>query len=319
MKRKLSLISAILAFAVLIVSSGAAAEACRRGISVCLELIIPSLFPFFVLSLMLNRLGLPSALGHVLTPLAARIYGVSGAGASALIIGLLGGYPLGAAYIADMRRSGAVSVGECERLLAFCNNSGPAFLIGAIGGGVFGSARVGVLLYLVHVLSALLTGLFFRGKNACTESQPILLDSEDIAASLPECVKQAAVSLVNVCAFVVFFTVLAGVLDSGGAVSLLCGSISAHFGWELHFTRALLMGILELGSAAGAMQGLAVTPHNLALAACLVGWGGVSVHMQTAAVLNGTNIKGALHFAGRLISAAAAAVLAYALGILFIS
>ena len=319
MKRKLSLISAILAFAVLIVSSGAAAEACRRGISVCLELIIPSLFPFFVLSLMLNRLGLPSALGHVLTPLAARIYGVSGAGASALIIGLLGGYPLGAAYIADMRRSGAVSVGECERLLAFCNNSGPAFLIGAIGVGVFGSARVGVLLYLVHVLSALLTGLFFRGKNACTESQPVLLDAVDIAASLPECVKQAAVSLVNVCAFVVFFTVLAGVLDSGGAVSVLCGSISAHLGWELHFTRALLMGILELGSAAGAMQGLTVTPHNLALAACLVGWGGVSVHMQTAAVLNGTNIKGALHFAGRLISAATAAVLAYALGILFIS
>ena len=212
-----------------------------------------------------------------------------------------------------------MSAGECERLLAFCNNSGPAFLIGAIGGGVFGSARVGVLLYLVHVLSALLTGLFFRGKNACTESQPVLLDSEDIAASLPECVKQAAVSLVNVCAFVVFFTVLAGVLDAGGAVSVLCGSISAHFGWELHFTRALLMGILELGSAAGAMQGLAVTPHNLALAACLVGWGGVSVHMQTAAVLNGTNIKGALHFAGRLISAATAAVLAYALGILFIS
>ena len=58
---------------------------------------------------------------------------------------------------------------------------------------------------------------------------------------------------------------------------------------------------------------------NLALAAGIVGWGGVSVHMQTAAVLNGTNIKGALHFAGRLISAATAAVLAYALGILFIS
>ena len=67
------------------------------------------------------------------------------------------------------------------------------------------------------------------------------------------------------------------------------------------------------------MQGLSVTPHNLALAAGIVGWGGVSVHMQTAAVLNGTNIKGALHFAGRLISAAIAAVLAFALGIVFIS
>ena len=51
----------------------------------------------------------------------------------------------------------------------------------------------------------------------------------------------------------------------------------------------------------GAMQGLAATPQNLALCAFLIGWGGVSVHCQTAAVLAGTTLKSARHTAGRFL------------------
>ena len=116
-------------------------------------MIIPALFPFFVLSILLNRLGLPGMLGKLFAPFASRLYGISGAGASALLIGLTGGYPLGAAYIADMERQGSITASEGERLLGFCNNSGPAFIIGAVGSGVFGSVKIGLLLYAVHIFA----------------------------------------------------------------------------------------------------------------------------------------------------------------------
>ena len=70
--------------------------------------------------------------------------------------------------------------------------------------------------------------------------------------------------------------------------------------------------------AAGALRGLSPTPLNMALAAGILGWGGISVHFQTLAVLAGSKIKGALHFAGRLISASIGMVLAYALSMLLL-
>ena len=318
MKNRLAVIICLCSFAALTLCSGQVIQSCRYAVELCLSLILPSLFPFFVLSVLLNRLGLPGYLGRLLTPLASRVYGVTGAGASALLIGLTGGYPLGAAYIANMERSGAITAREGERLLAFCNNSGPAFIIGAVGAGAFGSGKAGLLLYLCHVLSAMLTGLFFRQKDYCREIPPLQLDTVYISQALPEAVKQAMGALLNVCGFVMCFTVLVGLLDAGGAFSLLCGQLSAAFGLELQFTHAALTGVLELGSAAGALRGLSPTPLNMALAAGILGWGGISVHFQTLAVLAGSKIKGALHFAGRLISASIGMVLAYALSMLLL-
>lgn len=302
-------------FAALLLSPEAGSESCRAALRLCGELIIPSLFPFFVLSILLSRLGLPTVLGRALSPAAARLYGVSGAGATALVIGLTGGYPLGAAYIADMEKSGVIGVCEGERLLGFCNNSGPAFIVGAVGVGIFRSGRIGLLLYAVHILSALLTGLFFRAGSGDFElCKPIEPDENELTGVLPGAVRQALISVLNVCAFVVCFTVLVGVLDAGGQFSLLCGRIAELLGTGLRFNRAVLTGLLELGSGVAAMRGLRAGPAELALAAGMLGWGGLSVQMQTSAVLEGSNIKGALHFAGRLISATVAAVLGYIAG-----
>ena len=246
MNRKLAAAAALCAMAALIFSAKEAAAACLNALELCGRMIIPALFPFFVLSILLNRLGLPGILGKVFAPFASRLYGISGAGASALLIGLTGGYPLGAAYIADMERQGSITAGEGERLLGFCNNSGPAFIIGAVGSGVFGSVKVGLLLYAVHIFSALVTGLFFRNRSFCSETQPVLLESADTGAVLAEAVKHAVASILNVCGFVLCFSVIVGLLDAKGLFSLACGFLSSHLGWELHFSRALLTGMLEL-------------------------------------------------------------------------
>ena len=316
MKKWPVILCALAVFAALIVSAQAVTASCRDALRLCGEVIIPSLFPFFVMSLLLNKLGLPGFISSALAPAAGRLFGVSGAGASSLIIGLTGGYPLGAAYIADMLSSGAISKHEGERLLVFCNNSGPAFIMGAVGAGVFASARVGVYLYIIHILAAVLTGVIMRvtargeeisapGKSEARAALP------SFGEALPEAVRGAVSAVLNVCGFVVAFSVLVGVLDSEGFFSIVVGRIAALTGWELRRTRAFLTGLLELGSGVGAMRGLGISPANLALAAFLVGWGGLSVHFQTASVIAESGIKGVPHFAGRLISACVGGVIAY--------
>ncbi len=310
MKNRIALFASLCALFCLIFASADVIDCARSALRLCAELILPSLFPFFVLSILLNKLGLPAMLGRLLSPAAAKLFGVSGAGASALFIGLCGGYPMGAAYIVEMYGDGSIGKDEAQRLLGFCNNSGPAFIVGAVGAGVFGSATVGLLLYAVHISAAVITGLLFR-KKSFSAAPPPQVKPLPFSSALSQAVRQAVSSALAVCGFVLCFTVLAGLLDARGYFSLLSGILSTVLGSELHFSRALLTGILELGSGVGAMRGLSPSPASLALAAGLLGWGGISVQFQTMALLCDTDIKSSLHLAGRIMSAVISAILTY--------
>ncbi len=319
MKRSLPILAALCALFVLVTASPAVIRSASEGLRLCGELIVPSLFPFFVISLLLAKLGLPQLLGRRLSPLTRRFFGVSGPGATALFIGLAGGYPMGAAYLAELREQGRISSREAERLLGFCNNAGPSFLVGAIGAGVFDSVRAGLLLYAAHALAALLSGLLLRnGETAAGEAAAPSREAPAFSAALSEAAREAVPAILNVCAFVIVFTVFTGLLEANGFLSALGGKLSAASGLSQEQSQALLLGFWELGSGAGALRGLSPTPGNLALAAALVGWGGVSVHFQTLSLLVESQIKSSLHLAGRLLSAAFGAALAYGMGALFL-
>ena len=128
--------------------------AVTEGLSLCTRSVIPSLFPFLAVSALLMSLGFGEWRSGPLSGLVA-LYRIGGAGASALLLGLVGGYPVGARTAASLVSDGVLSKEEGERLLTFCNNSNPAFLITVLGLGVFGSVRTGMWLWLIHILSAL--------------------------------------------------------------------------------------------------------------------------------------------------------------------
>ena len=119
-----------------------------------------------------------------------------------------------------------------------------------MGSGVFGSVKNRAAALRGTYFLGARGGLFFRNRSFCGETQPVLLESIDTGAVLAEAVKQAVASILNVCGFILCFSVMVGLLDAKGLFSLACGFLSSHLGWELHFSRALLTGVLELGSAA---------------------------------------------------------------------
>ena len=318
MRERLAVTASICAMAALICASDQVIASCRHALTLCCELIIPSLFPFFLLSILLSRLGLPMLLGKLLSPASNLLFGVSGAGCTALLMGLCGGYPLGAAYIADMHSQGRIGKEEAEQLLGFCNNSGPAFIVGAIGTGVFHSVKAGLFLYSIHALSAMLCGIIMRCKSPETKQPEQVHRQQPFPIAVTEAVKQAVVSVLNVCGFVVCFSVLTGLLEADGLISRLCGVLSYTSGTELHWTSSLLVGFLEIGSGIGLMRGLRLSPLNLALAAFLMGWGGVSVHFQTMAVISDSGLSGRAHLTGRMLNAGISTALAYFLsGVVF--
>ena len=247
----------------------------KEALSLCARSVIPSLFPFLVVSSLLLALGFGELAAPWLAGLMEPLFRVPGAGSAALLLGLVGGYPIGAKTAADLCRNGLVSREEAERLLAFCNNSNPVFLISVLGTGVFGSVRAGVWLWLIHLLAALLTGLIFRGNSKHTTKQSAARSSPfqtaDFIPAFVDAVRSSLSGILSVCAFVVFFYVLAQPMAALGGRMGAC-----------------LVGSLELFSLTPLLNPDA---FSFVLAAGAAGWGGASVLFQTLAVLEGSGLR----------------------------
>lgn len=280
--------AAVLA-AALLWDSAAAAEAVRQGIELCFASVIPALFPFFAVSSLLVSLGLGNAARRLERPFRAA-FRCGGAGAAAFLLGLLGGYPVGAATVASLVRRGDVSPAEGQRLLAFCSNAGPAFILGIAGLGVFGSARAGAYLYLIHAAAAVVTGLLLRGRGGGEYGHRAPERAAPPVRAFLDAVQGAAAAMGRVCAFVVFFRVVLALAEH---------RVGALPAWAAGFWE-LTNGILRLEP----------TRDGFVTAAALLGWGGVSVHGQTAAVLEGTGLRMGRYLLGKAVQAAVSAALA---------
>lgn len=278
--------------ALLLVRSAVAGEAVRRGLTLCARSIIPALFPYFVVSGLFTSLGFAESVGRRLAPVTEHLFGVGGAGASALFLGLLGGYPVGGRTAGQLYRAGRLEKDEAQRLLAFCNNAGPSFILGVVGLGCFQSLRAGVLLYVIHALSAVLVGVLQKKKGRPRRSAPRPLSPpEKILPAFIRSVQDSAGAMVRICGFVVFALVVQALLAE------LTG-----------ITHPAALGFIEL---TGGVVRLGSSPSDFVWAATLLGWGGLSVHGQTAAVLAGTGLRMDRYFLGKLLQAAVSAVLAY--------
>ena len=245
-----------------------------EALSLCGRTVIPALFPFMAVSTLLISLGFGEWLAPHLAGLMTTLFHLPGCSGSALLLGLVGGYPIGARTAAELYAAGQLTREEAERLLAFCNNSNPVFLISVLGAGVFGSARLGIWLWLIHLLSALLTGLVFRrGSRAPRrrEIPQVVCKTCTLSAALVDAVRRALGGILSVCAFVVLFYV----------ASLPLRTLD---GW----LRPVLVGSVELFSLTPL---LSPTPAGFLTAAFCTGWGGLSVLCQTAAVLDGTALS----------------------------
>ena len=255
----------LLAAAGLLLAPQAAASGALQGLRACAVRVIPALLPFFVVSRMLTALPLPTP-GRRKDRLFRALFGVRAACLPALLTGLLGGYPAGAAAVTELYRAGALSKAEAERALCFCNNSGPGFFAGLIGTAVLGDVRRGLILYGLHALAALMTGLLLPGSAPPAALRTVRREKPVLSSLLPEAVQGSCAALLQVSGLIVFFSSMLAVLRAAGLTALLPNRLA----------EALACGALELSS------GILLLSGHGAEAACalLMGWGGLCVHFR---------------------------------------
>lgn len=257
------------------------------GIRLCVNTVIPSLFPFMVLSELLVSANVLSSAGHWLSRPFHALFGIGGESGCAVLLGWLCGFPIGAKSALALCKQGKIDQTELEHVLTFSNIPSSGFLISAVGNALLQNRTFGILLYGITLFSALLIGIAGRGFRRRQNAPP---PSSAPRSLLPtasprgircftEAVTSSALSLLSVCAFVVFFSALLGTLEQ----LLLPLSLSPAFS-------AVCFGCFELTGGV-AKASLCPSPVAEYLCAWMSGWSGLSVHFQMMSLCGNQTIS----------------------------
>ena len=280
-------------FLLVLRNSEAAVQYMGRGLSLCTETVIPSLFPFMVISELLVSSGTGEALGRLLAKPMKWLFGLSGAGCSAVVLGSMCGFPIGASTAVALYDKNVISKRECEHLLTFSNHPSSAFLVTAVGVSLFNDRRLGLILYLIVLASAFFLGFilrfFLRGKQGDDTMGehphfPSGLHPGGITM-LTDAVSHAATSMLTVSAYVVFFSALTGVITSA----------LSDFSGVSPTLAACICGFFELSGGVSAAANLGNQTQSvllpIVLTAMIAGWSGLSVHCQILSICGGRGLS----------------------------
>ena len=257
-------IFATLGLLILILDSKTAVLGGQEGISLCLQSVIPSLFPFIMLTnLMAGALG--GTTSPLLRPL-GKVLGIPAGAEGIFLAGILGGYPTGAQMIHEAWKYNQLSSTEARRMLGFCSNAGPAFLFGMLG-PFFSSQKYLWLLWGIHILSAIIAGILLPGRSNNTVST-----ISSCTPSITGALKRSVAVIGYVCGWVVLFRVLFA----------FC---SRWFLWLLPTeTQVTVYGLLELAGGCCSLNLVAEETLRFVICSGLLAFGGLCVAMQTASV-----------------------------------
>ena len=256
---------------ILILDSKTALTGASEGVALCIRTVIPSLFPFFLLSGILVNSLMGSRL-PILRPVGRRL-GIPEGAESLLISGLLGGYPVGAKCIRDAWNNGGISQKDANRMLWFCCNAGPAFLFG-MAAPLFSTCS-GWILWGIHIFSALLIGSFLPGKS--TESAKL---PEHSGFSLSRSLMDALKVTAQVCGWILIFRVLLAFLER-------------WFLWILPvWLQVTVTGFLELSNGCLELTKIDSEPIRFLLCSAMLSLGGCCVALQTLSVTQGLDFRG---------------------------
>ncbi len=275
LRSALAALPVVFAMVCLLISPARYGKSILDGISLWAVCVLPATFPFLFLTALITRLSLYGKASEKLSPLFSKVFRISGAGGCAALLSAVSGYPVGARTVLDLWESGRIDESERFRLACLASTTGPMFLVGAVGSGMFASPALGWTMLLCHYAAVwgVCFLMRFSAKTPKNSSALLLRDGNALYDSL-----------------------------YGSVISILCvgGAIALFYAFSemllsllppmSPFGAGMLRGLMEMTAGCKAFS---VTPSPLSAAMCsfLVTFGGMCVLVQQIAFLSRTGVK----------------------------
>lgn len=211
--KKITVIIVVFIMVCLIIYPERYVSSAKKGIELWAINVLPALFPFFFLTLLLTKIGDLTPIIKPMQPLTERVFRCNGISFYVFVMSVISGYPVGARLISELYKEGKISKAEATRTATFCSTSGPVFVIGTVGTVMFENKTAGVIAFVSHILSAVICGIIFS-RNGDFEKRTFNLSANKKTDNvLYECVYSSVLSILAVGGFICLFYILAQILS----------------------------------------------------------------------------------------------------------
>lgn len=268
-----------------------------KALTLCGTAVIPPLYPFMVFSDFLIRSGLCDIAGGFFAPVTRFLFRLPGCAGCVVLMSMTGGYPVGARMTAQLIEDGKITPEQGKRMMLFCVNAGPAFVIGTVGTVILSSRRAGVIVFLSLILTSVFIGIctrFFDEAKACPEPNKADFNPGVISQS----VAQGTNAMLMMCGWILLFSCINSFIAS------------------LPLDENILIWTDVIAEVTnGCTAASRVFP--VSVQALVMGWAGLCVHCQLLPFIKVTGLKMRYFFLSRIVHGALATVTATVLFRLF--
>lgn len=250
----------------------------KKGIVFCVDVLVPSLFPFMVISSFIVNTGTAEKLAPFFSKVTNKLFNLPGCTGSTILISLIGGYPTGARGISSLLNNGNITEEQARRMLMFCVGAGPAFVISAIGATMLNNIYVGLAIFISQVISSIILGIISSriSKGANINNNTYKSRRMTFSQALVVSCEEAAKGIISICAFVVLFSSFLAIIETSAFHRyMLC--LFKIINLQPYLQGSILSIIFEVTGASYKLTDLHAPVELLAFA---LGFGGLAVHFQ---------------------------------------
>lgn len=260
-------------------------KASTTGIALWIKAVVPALLPFLILSDIIVQTDIINIIGKFLTLPMKLIFNTSGESSAAFILGMVSGYPIGAKVSADLYSDGLCTKQEAQKLIGFTNNCGPMFMLGTVAIGMYGIKNIGILLLLAHYAGCITLGILLRLTSSNTTKISLKsknkkpLHRKPFGILIGESVQKASLLILIIGCFIILFSVV------------ICAIKNLFFPHNTIFSN-LILGSLEMTNGVNGVYLLSCSLKlKMILSSFLIGFGGISVTLQTITLIKDSDLN----------------------------
>lgn len=266
----------------------AAAQGVSDGIDLSFGTLIPTLFPFLVVSTLITETNITQKFSAPFARITNILFNLDVKCFGAVIMSMVGGMPIGCKMASELYENGSISLLQSKRLMLFCFCCGPAFTVSSVGIFILSSKSAGIVIYASLIVSAIIVGIlsrFFEDKDNFHTAAFTSRENKVLSAALVKAVSSGTTAMLSICAWVILFSCI------NRLVEIMPFSDSAKF---------FAYCTLEVTNGAKISAGYLKIP----LIAGIISFGGICSHCQVMPYLVKVKMKYKFFLVSRIINGA---------------
>ncbi len=284
-------------------------ESVKTGIDIWYNSLLPSLFPFLIITHLMIKLDFIKPIKEILKPI-FNILKIDANISFVLIMSILGGTPTNAGCIKELYKEKRISKIEAEKALTFTYFSNPLFILGTVGIVFLNNKHIGLLIFLSHILSEIIiyiifnhlikTNFIYEKTNISSSIKTFIKEEKEkhFSKILTESIKEAFNTCLMILGTIIFIYVLTESFSFLMPKNPLINST--------------IRGILEITSGLSNISNLNIDIlYKGILSTMLISFGGISIYIQIISILEDTDLSTFPYFIARILHSSISGIMFY--------